>query len=61
LLVWVNPWGATRFGLTGYWYSIWAHRREDQLWKGFIEIGLENDHDSEALATLDEIDGGGTL
>ncbi len=21
-----------------YWYSMWAHRRGDRLWKGFLEI-----------------------
>lgn len=58
-----QPMGRDEVRLTGYWYSMWAHRREDQLWKGFIEIEieLENDHDSEVLAILDELDGGGML
>jgi len=42
----------------GYWYSMWAHRREDQRWKGFVEVDLDVG-DGEALALLDALDAAG--
>jgi len=26
-----------------YWYSMWSHRREDQRWKGFLELALSEE------------------
>jgi hypothetical protein len=34
-----------------YWYSLWSHRREDQRWKGFVELSLSED-DAEAIDWL---------
>lgn len=36
---------------SAYWYSIWAHRR-NQIWKGFVEIALANSDDADAAALL---------
>lgn len=35
-----------------YWYSMWSHRRGDELWKGFLEVELSPDLDKEALKLL---------
>lgn len=43
----------------GYWYSLWSHRREDRRWKGFVEIDLESNGDSEALALLEALEASG--
>lgn len=43
----------------GYWYSMWAHRREDQRWKGFIEVDLASDGDIDARVLLDDLDAAG--
>ena len=43
----------------GYWYSLWAHRDEDQRWKGFVEVELGADGDADALALLDAFDAPG--
>jgi hypothetical protein len=34
-----------------YWYSMWSHRREDERWKGFVELSLSDD-DAGAVAWL---------
>jgi hypothetical protein len=34
-----------------YWYSLWSHRREDQRWKGFVELSLSDD-DTDAIDWL---------
>lgn len=34
-----------------YWYSMWSHRREDERWKGFVELSLSDD-DAGAAAWL---------
>ncbi len=28
---------------SSYWYSVWSHRRDDALWKGFLQINLVDD------------------
>ncbi len=28
-----------------YWYSVWSHRRIDELWKGFLQVDLFHTHD----------------
>lgn len=43
----------------GYWYSMWAHRRDDQRWKGFVEVDLGDVDDADALALLDALDATG--
>jgi hypothetical protein len=39
-----------------YWYSMWSHRRADQMWKGFVEVALEPDDDVSVLDYLDASD-----
>jgi hypothetical protein len=34
-----------------YWYSMWSHRR-DGVWKGFIQVDLNPELDSEVIKTL---------
>ena len=34
-----------------YWYSMWSHRR-DGLWKGFVQVDLNPEQDSDARAIL---------
>jgi uncharacterized protein DUF6932 len=34
-----------------YWYSVWSHRR-NQLWKGFVQVGLTPAEDATAMAAL---------
>lgn len=53
-----QPMGRDEVRLTGYWYSMWAHRREDQAWKGFLEIDLDSAEDTDAITLLDELDAG---
>lgn len=38
-----------------YWYSLWAHRRNDLRWKGFVEIQLSAAEDEEAQVLLDSL------
>lgn len=35
-----------------YWYSMWAHRRGDRMWKGFVEVPLSTADDAEADRAL---------
>ncbi len=35
-----------------YWYSMWSHRRTDNLWKGFVEISLSPDDDAAARGLI---------
>ena len=34
-----------------YWYSLWSHRR-DRLWKGFVQVDLDQSQDGDARAIL---------
>jgi hypothetical protein len=36
---------------TAYWYSLWSHRREDLLWKGYLQLDLLADNDPRAPGT----------
>lgn len=36
-----------------YWYSMWSHRKSDNLWKGFIQIPLNYEEDQQAIMLLD--------
>jgi hypothetical protein len=38
-----------------YWYSMWSHRRTE-IWKGFLEVGLNPTEDTEAQAWLAQSD-----
>ncbi len=29
--------------LISYWYSMWSHRRDDNRWKGFVQLSLTDD------------------
>jgi hypothetical protein len=37
----------------GYWYSMWAHQRETQRWKGFVSVPLQS-NDGAARSWLDK-------
>jgi hypothetical protein len=42
--------------LSRYWLGLFSHRREDDLWKGMLQVRLEDpDDDIAALATLGPI------
>ncbi|CAA0189669.1 DUF6932 family protein [Acinetobacter baumannii] len=38
-----------------YWYSMWSHRKSDNIWKGFVQVSLSPDADKKAFLTLNEI------
>lgn len=40
-----------------YWYSMWSHRKSDNMWKGFIQVALDPNNDSTVLRSLK----GGTI
>ena len=42
-----------------YWNSRWSHRRGDFLWKGYLQIDLASDGDTEARTELERFDGMG--
>lgn len=43
--------------LTRYWLGLFSHRRQDSLWKGMLQVRLEDEaDDTAALALLDAID-----
>lgn len=56
-----DPLGLPEVQSVSYWYSMWSHRRGDQLWKGFAQVALEENDDA-ALARLEELgtEGGAT-
>lgn len=35
-----------------YWYSMWSHRKSDNLWKGFLQVPLNYDEDQQAIILL---------
>jgi len=39
---------------SAYWYSLWSHRRNGQ-WKGYLQIDLSQEHDTNAKASLQEV------
>ena len=41
---------------TSYWYSMWAHRRGDELWKGFVQVDLDTSDDDEAIRQLESME-----
>jgi hypothetical protein len=38
-----------------YWYSMWSHRR-DGVWKGFAQLALTDDTETQALDVLEPIE-----
>lgn len=38
-----------------YWYSMWAHTKDDNMWKGFLAINLSPEDDQRALELLEEL------
>ena len=43
--------------LTRYWLGLFSHRRQDSLWKGMLQIRLEDEaDDTAALALLNPAD-----
>lgn len=47
-----QPVGRSEVQRISYWYSLWSHRR-DGIWKGFLQVDLDPQHDVEARANLD--------
>lgn len=37
---------------SAYWYGMWAHQRDTQRWKGFLEIGLDPTDDAQGRMLL---------
>lgn len=35
-----------------YWYSMWSHRKSDNLWKGFLQVPLNYEEDQQAIVLL---------
>lgn len=35
-----------------YWYSMWSHRKNDNMWKGFIQVELSPNDDHAVLNNL---------
>lgn len=35
-----------------YWYSMWSHRKSDNMWKGFIQLDLTPTDDQEVMQIL---------
>lgn len=42
--------------LSAYWYGVWSHRR-NMLWKGFVQVDLDDGEDERARAALNRISG----
>ncbi|MDC5255326.1 DUF6932 family protein [Acinetobacter nosocomialis] len=38
-----------------YWYSMWSHRKSDNMWKGFIQVSLSPEADEQAIIALNQI------
>jgi len=38
-----------------YWYSMWSHRKSDNMWKGFVQVPLSPVADKQAISYLNEI------
>lgn len=35
-----------------YWYSMWSHRKKDNIWKGYLQVPLSPLDDQEAIQIL---------
>jgi hypothetical protein len=51
-----NPLDSNQANEVVYWYSMWSHRRNG-LWKGFLQIDLNQQHDSDAAMLLHSNEG----
>lgn len=40
---------------TAYWYSMWSHQRDTNIWKGFFQIPLSEQDDIQALSYLGDL------
>lgn len=49
-----EPMGHWEVRGVAYWYSMWSHRKKDDLWKGFVEVTLDTAGDAAVLALLNE-------
>jgi hypothetical protein len=38
--------------LVAYWYSMWSHRKSDNMWKGFFQVPLSPNNDDLAFQFL---------
>ena len=41
---------------SAYWYSLFSHRRDDYIWKGFVQVDLADHQDAEARTELETMD-----
>ena len=39
-----------------YWYSMWSHRKSDNMWKGFIQVPLSPEADKQAILEINKIE-----
>ena len=39
-----------------YWYSMWSHRKSDNMWKGFVQVPLSPMEDKQAIIELNKIE-----
>lgn len=39
-----------------YWYSMWSHRKSDNMWKGFVQIPLSPIEDKQAIIELNKLE-----
>ena len=39
-----------------YWYSMWSHRKSDNMWKGFVQVTFTPVEDLEAKTNLKKIE-----
>lgn len=40
---------------SAYWAGVWSHRRDDFLWKGFVQIDLDDSEDERTRAELNRL------
>ncbi|WP_410566241.1 DUF6932 family protein [Acinetobacter sp. H1(2024)] len=40
-----------------YWYSMWSHRKGDNIWKGFLQVELSPLEDAAAFKILSSMEG----
>ena len=39
-----------------YWYSMWSHRKSDNMWKGFVQVPFSPVEDLQAITNLKKIE-----
>lgn len=40
---------------SAYWYGVWSHSRKDTLWKGFVQVDLNDSEDERAWVELNRL------